>query len=63
MPLMENWQAESHTKPFGEKQGALCVAIHLPTKTFPPSAMAGFLLMPTYVGVEGYPKIPQMGDA
>ena len=38
---------ESNTKPFGEKQGALIVAIYLPTKPhthFTPSAMAGVFI-------------------
>jgi len=42
-----NTGAESHTKPFGEKQGGLIVPIDLPTKphTKAPSAMAGLCVV------------------
>ena len=38
--------AESYTKPFGEKQGALCVADNLPTNHSPRQQWRGFLWFP-----------------
>ena len=54
IPCRESWcrlrAAESNTRLAREKQGALIVAIHLPTKHSPHQKWRGFLLLTQHVG-------------